>query len=79
MNGTHKVLAYSDDTNLIGDDIRIETNADLLLNACKDVCLAVNTIFYTYILAKQQTAQKNTIFTLYFIQIYCYPKYPHLH
>ena len=36
MNGTHPVLAYADDVNLIGDDIRtIERNADVLLNACK--------------------------------------------
>ena len=38
MNGTHQ-----DDVNLIGDDIRIERNADVLLNACKDIGLAVNT------------------------------------
>ena len=44
MNGTHQVLAYADDVNLIGDDIRtIERNADVLLNACKDIGLAVNT------------------------------------
>ena len=31
MNGTHQVLAYADDVNLIGDDIRtIERNADVL-------------------------------------------------
>jgi len=44
MNGTHQVLAYVNDVNLIGDDIRaIERNADVLLNACKDIGLAVNT------------------------------------
>ena len=44
MNGTHQVLAYADNANLIGDDIRtIERNADVLLNACKDIGLAVNT------------------------------------
>ena len=44
MNGTHQVLAYADDVNLIGDDIRtILRNADVLLNACKDIDLAVNT------------------------------------
>ena len=44
MNGTHQALAYTDDVNLIGDDIRtIEGNSDVLLNACKDVGLAVNT------------------------------------
>ena len=37
-------MAYEDDVNLIDDDIRaIERNADLLLNACKDIGLAVNT------------------------------------
>ena len=44
MIGTHQVLAYATDVNLIGDDIRtIERNADVLLNACKDIVLAVNT------------------------------------
>ena len=34
MNGTHQVLAYVDDVNLIGHDIiTIERNADVLLNA----------------------------------------------
>ena len=33
----------ADDVNLIGFDIRtIERNADMLLNACKDIGLAVN-------------------------------------
>ena len=41
--GTHYVLAYADDVNLIGDNIRIiEINADVLSNACKDIGLAVN-------------------------------------
>ena len=43
MNGTHQVLAYADDVNLIGDDIRIIKNAGVLLNGCKDIGLAVNT------------------------------------
>ena len=43
INDTHQVLAYADDINLIGDDTRIEINADVLLNACKDIGLAVNT------------------------------------
>ena len=44
MNGTHQALAYADDVNLIGDDIRtIERNAEVLLDACKDIGLAVNT------------------------------------
>ena len=44
MNGTYQVLAYTDDVNLICDDIRaIERNGDVLLNACKDIGLAINT------------------------------------
>ena len=36
INGTHQVLAFADDVNLIGDDIRtIERNADVLLNAIR--------------------------------------------
>ena len=43
MNGTYQVLAYLDDVNLIGDDIRtIERNTDVLLNACKDIGVTVN-------------------------------------
>ena len=42
MNGTHQVLTYAEDVNLVGDTIRtIERNADVLLNACKDIGLAV--------------------------------------
>ena len=37
-NDIHQVLAYADDVNLIGDDIRaIERKAVVLLNACKDI------------------------------------------
>ena len=43
MNGTHHVLIYADDENLIDDDIRtIERNADVLINVWKDIVLAVN-------------------------------------
>ena len=37
MNGTHQILAYADDIRAI------ERNADVLLNACKGIGLAVNT------------------------------------
>ena len=44
MNDTHQVLIYADDVNLIGDNIRmIGRNADVLLNTCYDVGIAVNT------------------------------------
>ena len=45
INGTRQVLAYAEDVNLIDNDIRTieKKNADVLLNACKDIGLAVNT------------------------------------
>ena len=44
INGAHQVLPYADDVNVIGDGIRTtERNADVLLNACKDIGLTVNT------------------------------------
>ena len=43
MNGTHQVLTYADVVKLIGDYIStIERNTGTLLNACKDVDLAVD-------------------------------------
>ena len=42
INGTHQVLAYPDDVNLISDDIRTtERNADMLINVCRDIGFAV--------------------------------------
>ena len=40
-NGSPWVLTYADDVNLIGNDIK--RNANVLLNACEDIGLAVNT------------------------------------
>ena len=46
LNGIHPCLDYA---NLVGDDIRAtERNADVLLNACKDICLAVNISNFKY-------------------------------
>jgi hypothetical protein len=43
MNGTHQVLAYADDVNLLGDDIKtIERNENMLSNTCRDIGLVVN-------------------------------------
>ena len=41
MNDTHQVLAYADDVNLIGDDVRIlERNAVVLLHVIEWMNLA---------------------------------------
>jgi Reverse transcriptase (RNA-dependent DNA polymerase). len=44
MNSINQILAYAGDVNLIFNHIKtIARNADMLLNACKDVDLALNT------------------------------------
>ena len=44
MNCTYQKFAYADNVNFIGDYIRtIERNAGVLIHACKDIGLAVNT------------------------------------
>ena len=44
MKGANQILAFADDVHLIDDDIKtIERNADVLLNACKDIGVALNT------------------------------------
>ena len=44
MNGTHQIMGYADDVNLIRD-IRIEKNT----NACKDMGLAVTIVKTKYV------------------------------
>ena len=42
MNGTHPLLSYANAFNLKYDDIRtLEINADVILNACKDIILLI--------------------------------------
>ena len=48
MNTTHQLLAYADDANLTGDDIRtIEKNSDALLNAYSQIYLHVARWYHT--------------------------------
>jgi hypothetical protein len=43
LNGTHQLLAYSDDVNLLGDNIdTINKNTQTLIDASKEVGLEVN-------------------------------------
>jgi hypothetical protein len=43
LNGTHQLLAYADDVNLLGDNIdTINKNTETLIDASKGVDLEVN-------------------------------------
>jgi hypothetical protein len=43
FNGTHLLLAYADDVNLLGDNIdTIKKNTETLIDASKEVCLETN-------------------------------------
>jgi hypothetical protein len=43
LNGTHQLLVYADDVNLLGDNIDvIKKNMETLIDASKEVGLEVN-------------------------------------
>jgi hypothetical protein len=58
LNGTHQLLVYADDVNLLGDKIdSIQKNMETLINASKEVDLIVNTEKTKYmLLARHQNA-----------------------
>jgi hypothetical protein len=61
LNGTHQLLAYADDVNLLGDNIdTIYRNTETLADASKEVGLEVNVEKTKYMLVSQdQNAGQN--------------------
>jgi hypothetical protein len=43
LNGTHQLLVYADNVNLLGDSVNtIKENSESLLQASRDICLEIN-------------------------------------
>jgi sorting nexin-29 len=61
LNGTHQLLAYADDMNLLGDNIdTIKKNTETLTDASKEVGLEINVEKTKYmLLSLQQTVGQN--------------------
>jgi hypothetical protein len=61
LNGTHQLLAYTDDVNLLGDNIDpIKKNAETLIDASKEVDLEISVEKTKYMLvSRHQNVGRN--------------------
>jgi hypothetical protein len=61
LNGTHQLLVYDDDVNLLGENINIiKKNAETLLDVCKEIGLEVNSEKTKYMfMSRHQTVGKS--------------------
>jgi hypothetical protein len=66
LNGTHQLLAYAEDVNLLGDNIRVDTtkkNTETLIDASKEVGLEINAekTKYMFLSCHQNVGQNRDI------------------
>jgi hypothetical protein len=61
LNGTHQLLAYADDVNLLGDNIdTVKKNMEILIDASKEVGLEINVDKTKYMLiSRHQNVGQN--------------------
>jgi hypothetical protein len=61
LNGTHQLLAYADDMNLLQDNIdTINNNTETLIDASKEVGLEINAEKSKYmLLSRHQNVDRN--------------------
>jgi hypothetical protein len=60
LKGTHQLVAYADDVNVMGDNIgAIKKNTETLINASNEFCVEINVEKTTYMLLSchQNTCQ----------------------
>jgi len=60
LNGTHQLLAYADDVNILGGSVRtVKENAEALVVATKEIGLEVNADKTKYmVMSRDQNAER---------------------